>query len=149
MQLSSLEEYGSRCAVQLAHSFGKGPLSASDLASKEGLTPEYVRRILFSLRKSELIKTVRGKYGGYSLAMNPGEITLKRLFAGLNQTALHGDENLCHKFADDGPKECVHGCDCPLRPVWRKLSSAIGSVLDQTTLQDLLQSEKEVKASLS
>ncbi|MBT3235987.1 MAG: Rrf2 family transcriptional regulator [Bdellovibrionales bacterium] len=147
MQLSSLEEYGCRCAIQLARSFNKGPVSAADLAAKEGLTPEYVRRILFSLRKSGLIKTVRGKYGGYALAANPADTTLKQLFDGLNQTVLHGDENLCRKFAVN-PKECVHGSECSIRPVWRKLSVVINEVLEKTTLQDLIKSEQEVRAKL-
>ena len=41
-------------------------------------------------------------------------------------------------------KVCKHSTDCSLRILWRTVQVAVDQVLDQTTLQDLLQTEADM-----
>ena len=149
MQLSALEEYGVRCALQLARTYSEGPLSASKVAEKEGLSVEYVSKIMHLFKKSGLVAAARGNQGGFYLTEAPSDIPLKRLLDGIRpQSARESTSEFCNHYTGQG-QSCVHIGECALRPVWGLLGSYFDEVLKNLTLQDLLgrevDSEKVVR----
>ena len=76
MHLSSQEEYGLRCLLQLARHDGDEPMPIQEIAELEGLTPEYVAKLMRVLRKGGLVTSTRGAAGGYRLDRPADEITL-------------------------------------------------------------------------
>lgn len=51
-------------------------LDAKTIALKTGVTPKFTLKILHGLTSSGLVKSFKGKNGGYSLAKSPKDITL-------------------------------------------------------------------------
>lgn len=147
MKVTAQEEYGLRCLVQLAKSFGAPtPLTIPDIAAAEGLSSPYVGKLMTALRAGGLVSSVRGRSGGYTLSRNPRAVTLDealtvlggRLFAGSYCDRYHGSHD-----------NCVHTCDCAIRPVWGSIELIVGNVLKRMTLADLIEPEKTMRSNLS
>jgi len=149
MKISSQEEYGLRCLIQVARSAGDSPLPISEIAIQEGLSVEYVGKLLMKLRKGGLVDSVRGKAGGYIMAQAPGEISLKLVLNVLSEPIY--DPAYCDRFS--GTEEtCVHVNECGIRPIWSIVNRFLADALDGVTIADLIESEglakKRLKASI-
>jgi Rrf2 family protein len=140
MHISAVEEYGLRCALQLA-SLGEGNvLAASQIAEREGISVQYASKIMHLFRKAGLVTASRGMQGGFRLANRPEEVSLRSVFASLREEK----PGFCNQYKGL-QEECVHMKDCSVRPVWNVLSSYFDSVLDQLSLRDLARTEEETR----
>ena len=97
MKISSQEEYGLRCLMQVARHSTENPVPISEIAMQEGLSVEYVGKLLMKLRKGELVSSVRGKAGGYVLARPAEEISLRLVLEVLSEPIYAPD--YCERFA--------------------------------------------------
>ena len=66
MKLSSQEEYGLRCLLQIARQGEGGSLTIAEMSQREGISAPNVAKILRILRRAGLVKSTRGKAGGSS-----------------------------------------------------------------------------------
>ena len=76
MLLSTRSRYGLRLLLCLGRHHGAGLLAVTDLSSSEGISSNYIHLLLGSLRASGLVRSVRGRSGGYELSRSPDDITL-------------------------------------------------------------------------
>ncbi len=141
MKITSLEEYGLRCMMQLALSATENPMTGAQVAEKEGLTPEYAGKLLNMLGQRELVRSVRGRNGGFVLARDPDQITVAEIVGALSNDIF--DSEYCDRHVGAG-EVCVHETACSLRPVWSTLSEMIRLTLESVSLQDLMRSEGQV-----
>ena len=143
MNISPLEEYALRCAVQLAKIEPDKHLSASRIAELEKISVEYVSKIMFLFRRAKVVKSVRGINGGFKLDRPPEKITLKELFDALpiNKRV---DEEFCSQYVGQSD-ECVHLDTCSIRPFWMVLSKFFNEFTSTVTIRDLLDSELKVR----
>jgi len=76
MRISTIEEYGLRCALQLGrvYFFKEQHLAATEIAKREGISVRYVSKIMYLLRKAKLATAVRGTTGGFLLSKAPDQI---------------------------------------------------------------------------
>jgi Rrf2 family protein len=138
MKITAFEEYGLRCLVQLAkHHHEERPVAISEIAKAEGLSIQYVGKIMHELRRGGLINSVRGIHGGFMLAKAPQEISVAEIFAIMGGET---PEHLCSKFPGN-LTECVHLGGCSIRSVWSFIMSQVSDVLKRVTLADLVMSE--------
>jgi Rrf2 family protein len=137
MHISAVEEYGLRCALQLASLQPGSVLAASQIAEREGISVQYASKIMHLFRKAGLVAASRGMQGGFWLKNPAAEVSVKAVFV-----ALRGEEKsgFCDQYKGL-QVECVHLKDCSVRPVWDVLSSYFDSVLDHLTLADLTHTE--------
>ena len=75
MKVTAQEEYGLRCMMQAATSEPDRPVSAAHIASHEGLSVPYVGKLLNLLREAGLVESLRGRSGGYYIAV-PGQLII-------------------------------------------------------------------------
>lgn len=148
MHLTTLEEYGIRCVLALARQ-GDDPekktLGASKIAELEGLSPDYVAKIMQIFRKKGLVSSVRGHQGGFQLKKRGADISLKEVMDCL-QVRDHDSNKDSNCNAYTGFQlVCTHDDDCSLRSVWHILFSYFDEVLNALTLQDLIGQEKETQ----
>lgn len=147
MQISALEEYGVRCALQLAKHHAQGSLPASKIAEAEGLSVEYVGKIMHLFRKSGLVLASRGNQGGFYLADAPEHVSVHRVFEAM-RSPKDNSTQFCERFS--GQHEmCRHTGACSLRPVWKVLSGYFDDVLKSLTLADLARREDDATRRVS
>jgi Rrf2 family protein len=141
MKISSQEEYGLRCLLRLAAAADGHSLTIPEIAAAEGLSPPYVAKLLAVLRQGSLIESVRGRAGGYRLALPAAEVRLGAVMDVLGEP-LFTDPETCHRFAGtESEGNCVHLAGCTLRALWQTLEHWMRHTFDQITLADLLQTE--------
>lgn len=132
MKLSVKSDYAVRAVLGLARHYPGGEAQRTDgLARENGITPNYLVQILIELKSSHIVKSVRGKEGGYLLARPPAEITL-----GAVLRAVHGP-------VFDSPALSDSRCPPELRAAWKKLQTALDETADGITFQQLLDAGAE------
>lgn len=138
MHLSAQEEYGLRCLVQVARRGNAGPVGIAEVADAEGLSADYVAKLLRVLRQGGLLTSTRGAAGGYALARAAHDITVWHAIEILGGPLF--SESLCESHA--GQKaDCVHTGDCSMRSMWSWLGDAVRGALSGISLADLQTSE--------
>lgn len=146
MKITSQEEYGLRCLLQLARTPQGQIVSVKEIAGKEGLSSAYVEKLLRLLAKAGLVHSVRGIKGGYVLNRPASSVMLGEVVRALGtvQTTNH----ICTSFTGN-QDACVHFSDCGIRSVWSGLTAYIQNFMDQTTLASLLENEYTVSDRLT
>ena len=145
MKLSSQEEYGLRCLLQLARAGDTASLTISDMAGREGISSPNVAKIMRILRRAGLVRSTRGKAGGYSLSRPAADVRALEVVSALGGRLF--DPGFCDRHAGV-EAHCLNTRDCSIRPVLRGLQDAVDQVLGELTLASLLGSESEVAGSL-
>jgi Rrf2 family protein len=74
MQFSTKAEYGLRAMVVLARKYPE-KMSIADISNEEEISVKYLEQIIQELRKNNLVKSLKGKSGGYVLSKDPKEIS--------------------------------------------------------------------------
>ena len=147
MKVTAQEEYGLRCIVQLARHYGEVPLPGRTIAEQEGLSTDYVTKLLVILRKAGLVQSIRGIKGGFTLTREPQSILVGEVLRSLSTedgiVLTSPDSHLCDHFSGQ-LDACIHIGACGIRPVWITLSGYISRMLDQISLFELLQDEVQV-----
>jgi len=137
MRLSTRARYGTRLMLELAFNFDKGTIFLKDIAEKEEISEKYLSHLVIPLKASGLISSSRGAHGGYKLAKSPSQITLKDIV----QTLEGGISCVeCVK----NPSVCSRVSKCATRGIWEKLDEKISDELSSVTLEDLMNSQKEI-----
>ena len=141
MRLSTKSRYGTRLVLDLAINAQEGPVPLSDISKRQNISIKYLEQLTQKLKKSGLIKSQRGPFGGYMLAKPRGKITVGDIVRALEGivviTECSGEENkLCGV--------CNKAGDCLSMWVWIKASRAMFECLDQITLEFLINSKKNI-----
>lgn len=140
MRVTSTEEYGLRCLLQLSKEYESGKaLTLPEIAAREGLPVPNTAKLLRRLRLGGLITAARGRTGGYALTRPPKEISLAEALAALDGPIFQRKN--CSNFTGL-EAVCVHTKDCSVRTVWSALHALVGSALTKVTLADLAFTEK-------
>ncbi len=131
MKLSTRSRYGLKAVIDLAISYGAGPVSLPVLAGAQGISEGYLEQLLRELKKGGVVDTVRGALGGYELTCDPSELTVQRVL-----TLLEGSTAIVDCV---GTKKhnCDSACTCSARPLFLKLQTRINDVLERTTIREL------------
>ena len=137
MRLSTRARYGTRLMLELALNFDKGTIFLKDIAKKEEISEKYLSHLVIPLRASGLINSSRGAHGGYRLAKPPSQITLNEIVKTLEGWISCVE---CVK----NPSVCPRVSKCVTRSIWEKLDKIISDELSSITLEDLMNSQKEI-----
>ncbi len=135
MKLSTKGRYGVRLMLDLALHEGNGPVSLRDVASRQEISEKYLSNLVPPLRNSGLINSVRGAQGGYVLARDPREITLKDILLVL-EGPMHLVECAGH------PEICSRSAECLVRDVWSEVGSMMLDALASVTLESMVEKQK-------
>jgi Rrf2 family protein len=144
MKITAQDEYGLRILVQIAKCKGNVGLSIPQLSELEGLSQPNVSKLTRILRIEGLINSTKGHVGGYVLARPASSITVNDILKALSGRLF--DQEFCVNHAGT-MKICSNSVDCSIRSLWTIVQSAIDKLLDNITLADLADSEKEATVS--
>ncbi len=142
MLITQKHKYVLRAVFELAKHYEQGPIKLADIASHQAIPLRFLEVIMAALKPSGLVTSKRGYYGGYSLLREPKDISVGDLFRFLDDIQ---DRDRCH--ACDDRKPCPLTGDCPYKPMWDKVQTAIYDVFDHTSIQDLLDNQSDLNLS--
>ena len=135
MRFTTQAEYGLICTLHLARFGATGPVAAREMAEKEELPADYTEKILRRLRQAGIVNSVRGVSGGFELARDASEISVKDVIEATEGSTF---EINCRQHPV-GTERCDLQQDCSIRPIWYALRTRIDALLDQIRISDLLE----------
>lgn len=91
-----------------------------------------------AMRKSGLVKSIRGALGGYELAHSPKEVTIGHVIRTLEGPILAQSEAES-SVVDDVNRMAIDA-------MWSRIATQMGEVLDGATLADLVEEAERMRA---
>ena len=133
MKLTTKGRYAVMAMADLALFKDKGPTNLTDISLRQNISLAYLEQIFKKLKKSNLVKSVRGAKGGYVLVFLPEEIKISNIIAAVDEEV----KILSCK------KESKKGCNnkltkCITHNLWDQLDQHINNFFEKVKLQDLV-----------
>ena len=116
----------------LALRYGEGPISLKSISERQDISDHYLEQLISLLRKSGLVKSVRGSQGGYLLGKDVIRV-------------LEGPIAPMDCVSEDQTDLCHRAENCITRGVWKKVKDSITKVVDSITLGDMVQEAEKIK----
>lgn len=138
MKLSTKGRYGLRAMVDLAASSKGDHVSLYSIAERQNISENYLEQVFSILRKSGLVKSVKGAQGGYVLADAPSKTKVGKILRALEGELSVVDED----SEDDAPQGSIQRCIKV--NVWDKMNKCLNAVADSLTLEDLVNEYKKM-----
>ena len=133
-------KYALKALLYLAQQPAGQAVLIRDLAQAEGIPKKFLEQILLDLNRKGILQSRKGKGGGYLLGRPAEQIMMGdviRLTDGplapvpcVSKTAYHRCE------------ECVDERTCLIRRTMKDVREAIAGIMDQTSLEDMLQKKR-------
>lgn len=132
MNVTSKGRYALRVMLDLAQHQDEGYISLKTIADRQQVSMKYLEIIVSSLKKAQLVDSVRGKEGGYRLLKAPEEYRVGDI---LRCT----EDNLAPvSCIKSGSVHCERAGECMTVPMWMELDEKINEYLDTVTLEDII-----------
>jgi Rrf2 family protein len=133
--LTHKSKYALKALLVLTKEFGQGPVLISEIAWREEIPRKFLELILLELKNEGLLRSKKGKGGGYFLARPPHTIHVGDVLR-----ALDGPIALTSCVSQTGYRrceECIDERTCGVRLVMKEVRDATAKILDATSLTDI------------
>ena len=128
MKVSTKGRYGLRALVDLTVSTIDAPVPLADIAGRQNISLNYLEQVFGQLRRAGIVRSIKGSGGGYRLAKDARQITVKEVLE-----ALEGPFSLAEESGNpaDPLQRAIR------RLVWDEIDRQVNSFLEEKTLDDL------------
>ncbi|MCC7373398.1 MAG: Rrf2 family transcriptional regulator [Verrucomicrobiales bacterium] len=144
--LSQKAKYGIQALLFLARRGQGSPVLIKEIAEKERLPKKFLEAILLDLKSAGILHARPGRGGGYTLNRPPRTVTLGRVIRLIDGPLAPIP---CVSQTAYAPcKDCLDERTCVIRAMMKQVRDATAKILDETTLEDLLEKEQHLSRSL-
>jgi Rrf2 family iron-sulfur cluster assembly transcriptional regulator len=139
MRLTTKGRFAVTAMIDLALRQGTGPVTLAGISQRQAISLSYLEQLFGKLRRHEIVESIRGPGGGYSLARKADQVTVADIIIAVDEPL---DATQC------GGKENCHGADaatgarCMTHELWATLNEKMVDYLDSVSLQDLVDQQK-------
>lgn len=126
MNISGRCDYACRAMLELALCYEAGaPVAAQVIAERRGIPEKYLTHILLQLKRAQLVNSMRGAQGGYTLSRVPEQITLLHIVTAIEGALIY----------PGNPEEADSS---ELSGLWKSVGQEVATVLERLSLPDML-----------
>jgi Rrf2 family protein len=133
MWVSRRTDYATRAVLVLAMADRDQPMRAEELSRRTQVPQSVLEQIMPIMRNDGLVRSERGRYGGYVLNHAPEHITMERVVR-----LFEGQLAPISCATRQAPEPCPMEVGCSLRFVWEDIRDDIIDRLSTTTFADLV-----------
>jgi Rrf2 family protein len=139
MKISSRGLYALKALTHLAEAYDRGLVKIHKVAEEEEIPEKFLEGILVTLKNARLVRSERGREGGYRLRRPPREILLGEVVRTVDgPLAPFGDAvELAYRVKTE-PRHAG------LFDVFLDVRNAAAAILDHTSLQDLVERNRRI-----
>jgi len=141
MKLTSKGRFAVMSLVDIAtNSIGNKPVSLSEISSRQNISLCFLEQIFISLKKSGIVRGIRGPSGGYVFAKNPDFIKIYDVIKAI-------DEDLKIMGCNGIDYGCIPNSrktKCLTHNLWNKLSNHIFFFLSSVSINDVRKNSYEL-----
>lgn len=132
LKISAKARYALRALLEVAVGGAAGESrTGAAIASAQQISEKFLSRIVVTLRRQGLLRSVRGNVGGFRLAKSPEDITLLEIVE-----AMQGPVAILDCLAPGAT--CPRSGHCLARRVWADVNTSFRSTLARVTLAAIL-----------
>ncbi len=139
MKISTKGYYAVRALLDMAFYGGESPVPLSNISSRQEISQHYLEQLFMKLRKSKLVKSVRGPSGGYLLAKPSEEISVGDILRAVDESISLLN---CVDFEETDKTLCNKIDKCVSRLLWKRLTESISQAFDSISLHTLCDEQK-------
>jgi len=143
MRLTTKGRFAVTAMIDLALREGKGPVTLSAISQRQEISLSYLEQLFGKLRRHEIVESVRGPGGGYTLARRAEDVTVADIIIAVDEpldaTQCGGKEN-CHSPGHE------NGTRCMTHDLWSTLNRKMVEYLDSVSLKDLVDQQRQKNA---
>ena len=133
MKLSSKGRYAVMALADLAKFDVSEPVSLRDISLRQGISLVYLEQLFLKLKKNDVVKSIRGKKGGYILSRNASDIKISDIFFAVEEKVKTvGCEKHSKKGCNGRSAKCIS------HNLWDELEVYINNFFQQRSLSDLI-----------
>lgn len=137
MKISTKGRYALRLMLDLAMNEEGNVVRIKDIAARQDISDKYLEQIISILNKAGYVRSTRGPQGGYTLKKEPKDYTVGMILR-LTEGSLAPVS-----CVEEDAVVCEREAACATMEVWKRLNQAISGVVDEMTLADLVEIQKE------
>jgi Rrf2 family iron-sulfur cluster assembly transcriptional regulator len=130
MQLTTKGRYAITAMLDLAVDKTNAPITLTKISERQNISLSYLEQLFTKLRKKNLVKSIRGPGGGYTLNKEIGEISISQIIEAIDENV---DLRRCA-----GKGNCNNGRECISHGLWCEISSQIREFLANKTLSQVI-----------
>ena len=134
--ISNKTKYALKAILMLTGRYAsKEPVLIAEIAEKESIPKKFLEAILLELKHNGLLRSKKGKGGGYLLARSPNQISFGEVIGLFENpfSALPCLDAKAHRRCD----ECKKGSTCGIHLVMQEVYRTTSSILNVTSFQDV------------
>ena len=133
MKLSSKGRYAVMALADLAKFDPNEPVSLRDISLRQGISLVYLEQLFLKLKKNNIVNSVRGNKGGYSLNKKASEINISEVFLAVEEKVKTvGCEKHSNKGCNGKSVKCI------THNLWDELEEYINIFFKKKKLSDLI-----------
>jgi Rrf2 family protein len=145
IMLSQKARYALHALIALGEHGGNEPMLIADIADEANLPRKFLEQILVDLKKRGIVRSVRGRAGGYLLGRSAKDITFAEIIR-----AIDGPLALSPCVSATAYHKC-EDCDdektCAIRKVLLAARDATAAVLEARTLASAVPSRRRIRSA--
>lgn len=134
MKISTKGRYGLEALLDMAIYSDGTHMNIKSIADRQGIPEKYLEQIFGTLKRGNIIRSVRGPQGGYLLAKAPDEISVRQVL-----NALEGPLSPVACVVEGQETDCKRYDFCVTRVFWRSMMDELNRVTEAVTLADLVE----------
>lgn len=131
MRLSKKSRYGLAALIDLSVHSKNRHVTLSSIAERNGISLQYLEQVFAALRRSGIVKSIKGAQGGYLLGDCPENITIAFILEALDGTYKIEDEKVMEDSSNPGISEVIQ------KQIINKVNVQLDDILKNITLADL------------
>ena len=109
------------------------PISLRDISLRQGISLVYLEQLFLKLKKNNIVKSIRGKKGGYILSRNASDIKISDIFFAVDEKVKTIG---CEKHSKTGCNG--RSSKCISHNLWDELEDYINDFFKKKSLVDLI-----------
>ncbi len=132
MKISTRGRYALRVMIDLAENYSGSYIPLKEIVERQEISQKYLEGIMTDLSKKHLVDALHGKGGGYKLAKEPQDYTVKEI---LLTTEVSLEPIAC---LEEGAPPCPRAAQCKTLKMWKGFSKLVNDYFEGITLLDLI-----------